>query len=70
MDANVSLDAMHEFHGKFMTKKGITEPIRRLTVELPESEYRLLEDYCLARQESKRQVIRSLIRRLRNKAKT
>lgn len=50
-----------------MSRKMSTEPLKRLTVELPESEYRVLEDYCLARQESKRQVIRSFIRRLRQR---
>ncbi|MEP0820370.1 MULTISPECIES: hypothetical protein [Trichocoleus] len=52
-----------------MFRKISTEPIKRLTVELPESEYRVLEDYCLARQESKRQVIRSFIRRLRQRGR-
>jgi len=53
-----------------MPRKITTEPIRRLTVELPESEYHWLEAYCLERQESKRQVIRTLLRRLqRGKAK-
>jgi hypothetical protein len=47
-----------------MVRKVLTEPIKRLTVELPESEYKLLESYCLEKQESKRQVIRSLIRTL------
>jgi hypothetical protein len=45
-----------------MPRKVLTEQIKRLTVELPESEYNLLENYCLHKQESKRQVIRSLIR--------
>ncbi len=45
-----------------MPRKVLTEPIKRLTVELPESEYNLLESYCLQKQESKRQVIRNLIR--------
>jgi hypothetical protein len=52
-----------------MSRKVSVEPVKRLTVELPESEYRVLEDYCLARQESKRQVIRSFIRRLRQRGK-
>ncbi|MBW4693485.1 MAG: CopG family transcriptional regulator [Lyngbya sp. HA4199-MV5] len=53
-----------------MPRKITTEPIKRLTVERPESEYKLLEVYCLEHQESKRQVIRSFIRRLqRGKAK-
>lgn len=47
-----------------MPRKVLTEPIKRLTVELPESEYNLLEAYCLEQQESKRQVIRSFIRGL------
>jgi len=45
-----------------------TEPIKRLTVELPEKEYQLLEEYCLEHQETKRQVIRSLIRSLEAQA--
>jgi hypothetical protein len=53
-----------------MPRKVLAEPIKRLTVELPESEYKILEAYCLDRQETKRQVIRSFIRRLqREKAK-
>lgn len=47
-----------------MARKVATEGIKRLTVELPESEYAALERYCLARQVTKRQVIRSLIRQL------
>jgi hypothetical protein len=47
-----------------MIRRVLTEPIKRLTVELPESEYNLLEVYCLQNQESKRQVIRTLIRNL------
>jgi hypothetical protein len=48
-----------------MPKRKIsTEPIKQLLVELPLSEYQELEEYCLERQESKRQVIRSFIRRL------
>ncbi len=47
-----------------MPRKVAHEPIRRLTVELPESEYQALEAYCQAHQESKRQVIRALLRRL------
>ena len=49
-----------------MPRKVLTEPIKRLTIELPESEYNLLESYCLEKQESKRQVIRFLIRCLKN----
>lgn len=47
-----------------MPRKVTTEPIKRLTVDLPESEYKILEDYCLERQETKRQAIRAFIRRL------
>ncbi|MEM9926700.1 MAG: CopG family transcriptional regulator [Cyanobacteria bacterium P01_D01_bin.50] len=50
-----------------MTRKVLTEPIKRLSVELPNSEYKILEEYCLEVQETKRQVIRSLIRSLRKK---
>lgn len=48
-----------------MPRKVASEPIKRLTIELPESEYQILEDYCLKRQESKRQVVRVLIRQLK-----
>jgi len=61
------LGEMHEFRGEIMLKKITAEPVKRLTVELPESEYEILERYCMARQETKRQVIRSFIRRLRQK---
>ena len=44
-----------------MARKVLREPIKRLTIELPESEYQLLENYCFKKQQSKRQVIRSLI---------
>jgi metal-responsive CopG/Arc/MetJ family transcriptional regulator len=47
-----------------MPRKVLTEQIRRLTVELPESEYQALENHCLNQQETKRQVIRALIRQL------
>lgn|GEM_PF-1502430 len=47
-----------------MPRKVLKESIKRLTVELPESEYKILETYCLEKQESKRQVIRFLIRSL------
>ena len=50
-----------------MPRKVSTEPIKQLLVELPLSEYQALEDYCLERQETKRQVIRSFIRRLRQR---
>ena len=55
---------MYEFHQTRMPRKVLTEPIKRLTVELPESEYQSLENYCLEQQETKRQVIRSLIHTL------
>ncbi|MGK7874664.1 MAG: CopG family transcriptional regulator [Xenococcaceae cyanobacterium] len=45
-----------------MPRKVSTEPVKRLNIELPLSEYQALEDYCLKRQETKRQVIRTLIR--------
>jgi hypothetical protein len=61
---DVILNLTHELHERKMPRKVSTEPIKRLTVELPESEYNLLEAYCLERQESKRQVIRALIQRL------
>jgi hypothetical protein len=63
-EVDVILNLTHELHERKMPRKVSTEPIKRLTVELPESEYNLLEAYCLARQESKRQVIRALIQRL------
>lgn len=46
-----------------MPRKVSTEAIKRLTVELSQSEYEALEDYCLKHQETKWQVIRSSIRR-------
>jgi len=58
------LGKMHEFRGSEMSRKVSAESIKRLTVELPESEYAILERYCVARQETKRQVIRDCIRRL------
>ena len=58
---------MHESHGMKMPRKVTTEPIRRLTVELPESEYQCLEDYCQSQQTTKRQVIRQLIASLKRK---
>lgn len=58
---------MHEIHGDIMPRKVINEPIKRLTIELPESEYHLLEEYCLKKQETKRHVIRFLIQSLKNK---
>ena len=50
-----------------MPRKVATEPIKQLLVELPLSEYKALEEYCLERQETKRQVIRSFIRRLKRR---
>lgn len=50
-----------------MPRKVVTEPIKRLTVELPESEYEYLESYCQSRQTTKRQVIRQLIGSLKPK---
>jgi hypothetical protein len=47
-----------------MPRKVSREPIRALTVELPESEFEALERYCLQRQETKKQVIRTLLRRV------
>jgi hypothetical protein len=47
-----------------MPRKVSTEPVKQLLVELPASEYEALEEYCLKRQETKRQVIRSLLREL------
>ena len=46
-----------------MSRKVSREPIRALTVELPLSEFEAIERYCLQRQETKRQVIRTLIRK-------
>ena len=46
-----------------MPRKVSREPVRALTVELPQSEFEALEKYCLQRQETKRQVIRTLLRR-------
>ncbi|MDJ0713857.1 MAG: CopG family transcriptional regulator [Prochloraceae cyanobacterium] len=50
-----------------MSRKVSTEPIKRLNIELPLSEYKALEAYCQSRQETKRQVIRSFIRRLNSR---
>ncbi len=61
---------MHEFRSKLqkqMSRKVSTEPIKRLNIELPLSEYKALEAYCQSRQETKRQVIRSFIRRLNSR---
>lgn len=57
---------MHEIRGEVMPRKVIGEPIKRLTIELPETEYNLLEEYCLNKQVTKRQAIRSLIQSLKN----
>jgi hypothetical protein len=46
-----------------MPRKVVREDHRTLTVELPLSEFDALEQYCLQRQETKRQVIRNLIRK-------
>ena len=46
-----------------MPRKVSREPVRALTVELPESEFEALERYCLQRQETKKQVIRTLLRK-------
>lgn len=50
-----------------MPRKVSTEPTKQLLVELPLSEYKTLEKYCLKRQETKRQVVRTLIRSLKGK---
>lgn len=55
---------MNFIHETLMPRKVTTEPIRRLTVELPESEYQALETHCLKQQETKRQVIRGFIHQL------
>ncbi len=47
-----------------MPRKVLTEPIKRLNIELPESKYLALEAYCLERQEIKHSIIRELIRDL------
>jgi len=53
-----------------MPRKVSIEPTKQLLVELPLSEYEALENYCLKRQETKRQVIRSFIRRLLRRRST
>lgn len=58
------MGCMNFIHQKLMPRKVLTEPIRRLTVELPESEYQALESHCLNQQATKRQVIRALIHQL------
>ena len=57
---------MYKNHVILMPRKVLTETIKRLSIELPSSEYKLLEEYCLENQETKRQVIRCLIRTLKN----
>jgi hypothetical protein len=47
-----------------MPRKVSREPVRALTIELPQSEFEALERYCLQRQETKKQVIRTLPRRV------
>jgi hypothetical protein len=46
-----------------MPRKVAREDHRTLTVELPLSEVDALEQYCLQRQETKKQVIRTLLRK-------
>ena len=48
-------------------KKQATETHKQLMVELPLSEYQILEQYCQQRQETKRQVVRTWIRRLKSR---
>ena len=48
-------------------RKTATEPYKQLMVELPLSEYQILEQYCKQRQETKRQVVRAWIRRLKSR---
>lgn len=50
-----------------MPRKVLNEEIKRLSVELPISEYNILEEYCLQNQETKRQIIRNFIRTLKIK---
>ena len=47
-----------------MPRKVSRETVRALTVELPLSEFEAFEKYCLQRQETKKQVIRTLLRRV------
>jgi len=49
---------------KLMPRKVSREPLRILTVELSQSEFEALERYCLQRQETKKQVIRTLLHRI------
>ena len=53
-----------------MPRKVSTEPKKQLLVELPLSEYKTLEQYCLERQETKRQVVRNFIRSLKKKVRS
>jgi hypothetical protein len=46
-----------------MPRKVSREPIRALTIELPLSEFEAIERYYLQRQETKEQVIRTLLRK-------
>lgn len=57
---------MNEIHVINMPRKVLNEKIKRLSVELPISEYNILEEYCLQNQETKRQIIRNFIRSLKN----
>ena len=65
----MQVKCMNFIHQTLMPRKVATEPIRRLTVELPESEYQALEDHCLEKQETKRQVIRAFIHQLMRQQK-
>ena len=47
-----------------MSRKFSREPIRALTIELPLSEFEAIERYYLQRQETKEQVIRTLLGRV------
>lgn len=47
-----------------MSRKFSREPILALAVELPLSEFEAIERYCLQRQETKKQVIRTLLGRV------
>ncbi|NJO64737.1 MAG: CopG family transcriptional regulator [Richelia sp. RM2_1_2] len=58
---------MNEIHVINMPRKVLNEEIKRLSVELPISEYNILEEYCLQNQETKRQIIRNFIRTLKIK---
>ncbi|MFM7881838.1 MAG: CopG family transcriptional regulator [Microcystis aeruginosa Ma_MB_S_20031200_S102] len=47
-------------------RKAATEPYKQLMVELPLSEYQILEEYCQQPQETKGQVVLTWIRRLKS----